>query len=90
VTVFLGSDVADELVEWPIFVPTPKIERLERVVHQRGHLSEFSSHQFLDGSGGGGVRSVRFRQVHGELIEALNIDLGFARKHRTVAEKLPD
>jgi hypothetical protein len=72
VAVFLGRDVADKIVEWSILVLAAEIEGLERVVHQLRHLAEFSSNQFLNSSSSGGVWTTGFRQVHGDLIEALN------------------
>ena len=57
----LGRDVGDQVVERPGVLAIAEVERLERVVHERGHLAEAPPMQLLDeprpagsGSEGGG------------------------------------
>ena len=48
VPVLLGCDIRDEVVERLHLVATTEIERLKRVVHERGHLAELTPEQFLN------------------------------------------
>src|SRR4051794_23181229 len=59
VAVFLGGDVGDQVVERPQAVAIAEVERLERVVHERGHLPEAPAHQLLHRHRAGGVRVSR-------------------------------
>jgi hypothetical protein len=47
----LGCDVRDEVVKGPCSLLVAEVERLERVVQERGHLPELAAEQLLDGGG---------------------------------------
>ena len=47
--VLFSGDVRNQVVERPEFVPATEIEGLKRVIHQRRHLAELPSEQFLNG-----------------------------------------
>jgi hypothetical protein len=63
VTEFLGGNIGNEIVEGPHFAPAAKVERLERVVHERGHLAELPAKQLLDRGRGVGRRVLRMRKL---------------------------
>src|SRR4029079_16806130 len=52
----LRRDVGDQVVEGTGRRLVPEVERLERVVEERGHLAEAPAHQLLDGGGAVGIR----------------------------------
>jgi hypothetical protein len=70
VAVLLGGDVAQQVVERARGLAAAEVERLERVVHQRRHLTEAPAHQLLDGGGAGGIRVGRRRQLGAQPIDA--------------------
>src|SRR5829696_2044151 len=60
----LGGNVGDQVVERPRALPAAEVERLERVVHERGHLAEAPTHELLNGGVAGRVGIGRRRQLH--------------------------
>jgi len=59
-------------VKWSELSASAKVERLERIVHDRRHLAKFSAHQFLDSGGGVGIRRCRLRQLGRKFVESVN------------------
>ena len=55
-----------------ILGPSPEIERLERIVHDRRHFAELAAHQFLNGGSSIGIRSRRLRQLSRKFIKTVN------------------
>jgi hypothetical protein len=68
----LGSDVGDQVVERARALTPAEIERLERVVQERGHLAEASAHELLNGRGAGRIRVGRRRQLDRDPVVAKN------------------
>ncbi len=70
----LGGDVRHQVVERPGALLVAEVERLERVVHERGQLAELAAEQLLHGGGPGRIRLGRRRQ--------LDLDTVGAEDHR--------
>src|SRR5829696_9740207 len=68
----LGSDVRDEVVEGPGALLVAEVERLERVVHEGGHLAEAAAHQLLNGCGAVRIRIGRRRKLRAPTVDAQN------------------
>ena len=72
----LSGDVRDEIVEGPGALLVAEVERLERVVHERGHLAEATAHQLLNGCRAVGIGVGRRRELGAPAIDAQNhVDL---------------
>ena len=72
VAVLLGRDVGDQVVERPHLVAAAEVERLKRVVHQRGHLAELAAEQFLHGGRGVRRRMSRHGQFDRKTVDSQN------------------
>ena len=72
VAVFLGGNVGDQVIKGADLGFATKVERLERIVHQRGHLAELATQQFLHSGGGVRIRASGFGEIHRYLIESIN------------------
>jgi hypothetical protein len=68
----LRRDVRDEVVERPRALPVAKVEGLERVVQERGHLAELAAQELLNGCGSGRIRLGRRWQLGLDAIDATN------------------